>query len=43
MSDKELLELVAKTWLENGGDSEGFVWNMAKLLEEIRSQELKEK
>ena len=41
MNDKDLIELVAKAWLENGGDSEGFVYNFYHIknrIEELEEQ-----
>jgi hypothetical protein len=35
MSDKDLIELMAKTWVENGGDYEGFVYCSQKILDKI--------
>jgi hypothetical protein len=39
MSDKELIDLIAETWLENGGDSEGFTWVVDKIKEAIQEKE----
>ena len=40
MSDNELIELVAQTWVANGGDAEGiaFCWKKIKdCIEELRA------
>ena len=41
MTDEEIIELIAHTWLNLGGDSEGFVWSMYKIkakIEELEKQ-----
>ena len=36
MSDRELCMLVAKIWVENGGDAEGIDWNVYLIKECIK-------
>jgi len=38
-SDKKTIEETAKVWVENGGDSEGFLYNWNKLYEKIKELE----
>lgn len=40
MNDKELIDLMANTWVNNSGDAQGFVWLWDKILKKIR--EMKE-
>ena len=35
MSDLEIIDLVAQTWVENGGDSDGFKWCMDSIKNRI--------
>ena len=35
MSDKQLIEMTAELWVENGGDAEGLDWSYTKLKAEI--------
>mgnify|MGYP000247663533 CR=1 FL=1 len=41
MTDKKLIETIARIWVENGGDEEGLDWCYLELREAIR--ELREK
>lgn len=35
MSDDELIEAVARLWVENGGDSEGIAWTWTKIKDKV--------
>jgi len=39
MTDKELINLIAFTWINHGGDAEGFEWTYIKILKTIRELE----
>lgn len=39
MSDNEIIMIMAKTWLKNGGDGEGFSWLQYKIQEQIKELE----
>lgn len=39
MSDRELIRLMALTWLANGGDLEGYIWSMTKVKDTIEEIE----
>jgi len=39
MSDKILIEEIAKKWIELGGDSEGVLWAWSDLYCEVKRQE----
>jgi hypothetical protein len=39
MNDKQLIEAVAELWLENGGDSDGFLWCINNIHIEIYKKE----
>ena len=41
MSDKELIEIIAKMWIEGGGDSEGFMWNITEIYNKLKEMEIK--
>ena len=38
MNDKELIDLMANTWISNGGDAEGFSWLWRKIQETIEAR-----
>lgn len=38
MSDKYLAKLVAKIWVDNGGDVEGFYYNYCTLISAIKEE-----
>ncbi len=40
MSDEKLIELIAQTWVGNGGDREGFCFSIEKIKDEIKKQEV---
>ena len=39
MNDKELIDLIANTWINNGGDSNGFDWSWGRIAERIEELE----
>jgi hypothetical protein len=39
MNDHDLIGLIAKTWIDNGGDSIGFEWTRVKILARIKEME----
>jgi len=39
MSDSELVDLVAHTWIDNGGDAEGFSWTHGAILKRLKELE----
>jgi hypothetical protein len=39
MGDTEIIEYIAKLWVELGGDSEGFLWTERKIYEKIKELE----
>jgi len=41
MNDEELFKLIAKVWVENGGDAEGFAWCWTRILSYIKQIESK--
>ena len=38
MSDKELIKLIAKTWIDNGGDVDGFCYSYHTLISAIKEE-----
>ncbi len=39
MTDKELIDLVANAWINNGGDEKGFNWVIPKIQTRIHELE----
>jgi hypothetical protein len=39
MNDKDLIDLIARTWINSGGDAEGFSWTYRKIQERIKELE----
>ena len=39
MRDRELIDLIARTWVSNGGDSDGFSFTRTKILDAIKEIE----
>ena len=39
MTDKELIDLVARIWIENGGDALGFIYCYDKILTAIQEKQ----
>ena len=37
-TDKKLIEITAKVWVDNGGDADGILFCLRELLNEIRKQ-----
>ena len=39
MRDEELVDTVAKLWVSNGGDSDGFLFLFGKIIDRIKEME----
>jgi len=39
MNDTDLINLIAKIWMDNGGDAEGFVWVWSSIHQRIKEME----
>lgn len=39
MNDTELIDLIANTWISNGGDAEGFGWSELRIRHRIEELE----
>lgn len=39
MTDKQLVAEIARVWVENGGDSDGFIFSISRIKEAIKELE----
>lgn len=42
LSDQDLIDKVARLWIENGGDAEGIVWCWSKIKDRIEELEIED-
>ena len=42
MTDNELIDAVARLWIDNGGDAEGIAWCWGRIMERINELEEEE-